>query len=348
MSTVQFLADSLNQLDLALDQVAANDRNYDRFAMMLVDNVVELLLHRHAENINETYQYDQQIRQGIQRLTDDLPSEAQEKVPMPGKLFCKHEVTEKEIRNALGRYFEAKVSLARKTGLIDDAVAGSFNRLHSIRNTAYHAGQKHEWILNSLAAFYISLASEVFPNFSDFGFSVCGSDEIPYRAQKYLDGNGKPSFNNAWKRVGKIAESRLTGLVTDLADDLTRTIDEIDGTISFCSLDGSRPRDQVVVAAQQLSKKAMAYADEHAPSDVTGPFRIEWLRENYPLECSTDPVPGWRKRLESLRTETDLHKALDKYSNFMDQTEDIRQAIDEFGMEIDAMIEHQSDVARGR
>jgi hypothetical protein len=270
MSTIQFLADSLNQLDLALDQVATNDRNYDRFAIMLVDNVVELLLHRHAQVINETFQYDQQIRAGIQRLTNDLPSKALKEIPTPGKMFCQHETTEKEIRSALGKYFETKVALARKTGLMDAAVAGSINELHSIRNTAYHAGKKHEGTLNSLAAFYITLACKIFQQFSEFGFSSCSEDNIPYRAQKYLDGDGVASFNNAWKRVGKIAESRLANLVADLTEDLTQTIDEIDETISFCSMDGAMPRSQVVITAQQLSEKAMTYVEEHAPQMQLG------------------------------------------------------------------------------
>lgn len=33
---------------LALDQLAVNDVNYKRFTLMLVDNVVELTLHKHA------------------------------------------------------------------------------------------------------------------------------------------------------------------------------------------------------------------------------------------------------------------------------------------------------------
>ena len=31
----QFVADQIEQLDLALDQLAMRDRNFDRFAMML-------------------------------------------------------------------------------------------------------------------------------------------------------------------------------------------------------------------------------------------------------------------------------------------------------------------------
>lgn len=45
---LQFIADQIDQLDLALDQLAVRDRNFDRFAMMLIDNMVELTLHKHA------------------------------------------------------------------------------------------------------------------------------------------------------------------------------------------------------------------------------------------------------------------------------------------------------------
>lgn len=349
MSTVQFLADSLNQLDLALDQVETNDRNYDRFAIMLVDNVVELLLHRHAQNINKSYQCDQQMQKGFRHLTKGLPPEAKKKIPVPGKILCKYEITEKEIRNALNRNFAGRVALARKTELIDDALAGSLNKLHLIRNTAYHAGKKHEGTLNSLAIFYIILACDIFKFFdSGFGFSSSSEDKIPYRAKKYLDGDADSAFKNAWERVGTIATSLPFDLVSDLADDLQLTIDEVDETIYFCSMDGAMPRDQVVVKAQQLSNKAMKYAEKNSPKDVVGPFRIDWLQKNYPLRYKSDPVPGWRNRLESLQIETDLHKALDKYSNFMVQTKEIRLNIDEFGMEIDAMIQHRIDVARGK
>lgn len=48
---IQFLADQLDQLDLALGQLALKDRNFDRFALMLIDNVVEVTLHQHALDI---------------------------------------------------------------------------------------------------------------------------------------------------------------------------------------------------------------------------------------------------------------------------------------------------------
>lgn len=67
---IQFLADNIDQLDLALDQLAVSDRNFDRFALMLIDNVVELTLHKYAQDraaendrwrSNEEPKYDPKI-----------------------------------------------------------------------------------------------------------------------------------------------------------------------------------------------------------------------------------------------------------------------------------------------
>jgi hypothetical protein len=43
---LKVLVNVLEQMDLALDQLAVNDVNYKRFTLMLVDNVVELTLHQ--------------------------------------------------------------------------------------------------------------------------------------------------------------------------------------------------------------------------------------------------------------------------------------------------------------
>lgn len=38
-----------DQLDLAIDQLVVRDRNFDWFALMLVDNVVKFIFYQHAE-----------------------------------------------------------------------------------------------------------------------------------------------------------------------------------------------------------------------------------------------------------------------------------------------------------
>ena len=69
---LQFVADQVDQLDLALDQLAVRDRNFDRFAMMLIDNVVELTLHGHARekaSENEMWRHDSNPKNGYSGLS---------------------------------------------------------------------------------------------------------------------------------------------------------------------------------------------------------------------------------------------------------------------------------------
>jgi len=125
---MQFLADQIDQLDLALDQLATKDRNFDRFALMLIDNVVELTLHQYAKDCS----YDNDLWRSS------------------GKSRSKPT----EVAAALGPYFDAKVRLARSKKLVSDEVCDSLQYLHSFRNTAYHRGLRHEGILHSLMLFY--------------------------------------------------------------------------------------------------------------------------------------------------------------------------------------------------
>ncbi|MNF13258.1 hypothetical protein D3C80_2150270 [compost metagenome] len=62
----------------------------------------------------------------------------------------------------------------------------------------------------------------------------------------------------------------------------------------------------------------------------------------------SDPVSGWRKRLDSLKTEKDPHAALKKYCDFLNQTEEIRSSISEAASQLDAHIQQLVDEARGK
>ncbi|MBX3206765.1 MAG: hypothetical protein KF764_16970 [Labilithrix sp.] len=135
-SDTQFFADQVEQLDLAVDQLGLKDRNFDRFAILLIDNVVELTLHRHAEA---------QQRRQEQRLWYRRPK--------PGD-----DERARAATAALGQRFDAKVKLAKMTGMLSFELGDSILYLHSFRNTAHHSGLRHEGILHALAIFYVKSA----------------------------------------------------------------------------------------------------------------------------------------------------------------------------------------------
>jgi hypothetical protein len=73
---------------------------------------------------------------------------------------------------------------------------------------------------------------------------------------------------------------------------------------------------------------------------------IQLLSREYPFLVKRDPIPSWRGQASSLRKETNPHRALKMYRDFMAQTEDLRTLLDEAHSLADAYIEEQIDRAR--
>ena len=329
---IQFLADNIDQMDLALDQLAVKDRNFDRFALMLIDNVVELTLHRHAQ---------------------DKASE-NEMWSRLGK--PKHDP--KAVQKALGQNFDNKVKFAAKSGLIDNIKCESILNLHSFRNTAYHKGLRHEGILHSIALFYFVNVCELLKGYSPTWWSWGSNDKLSHRARKYIGNprftNHEEVFNVAYQRLLDVADSMEEDLVGDLHSDMSATVRSIDDAIQFLA-DASpekRTRDQVIINCQAwpfaFTDEAKAFAQQNGcPEKCVGPY-VDWIAANYDWPVKSDPVPGWKRRLASLEKEKDYHMALKRYCDFMRQTEDIRSKIHESAAQLDAYIQEQIDIARGK
>ncbi|WP_269542012.1 hypothetical protein [Cerasicoccus fimbriatus] len=328
----QFLADNIDQLDLALDQLAVNDRNFDRFALMLIDNVAELTLHKYAQ---------------------DKASENE----MWGRI-SKPKNDPKILERALSQNFASKVHAACKFGMISQELHDSVLYLHQFRNTAYHKGLRHEGILHSLAIFYFQCVCQVLTSFQPTWFSWSSRDNISHRARKYIgkDGlkNSREVFYKAYERLSLVSESLDGALIEDLSLDMKSTIDSTDRCIDFLATDSPEKmsRDEVVVNAQAwpfaFSEEGKKFAIRNGcPEKCIGPY-VEWIAQNYPWTIKSDPINSWRRRHKSLTKESVKHKALKKYCDFLKQTEKIRAEIDESAAQLDAHIQHLIDVARGK
>jgi len=329
---IQFLADGIDQLDIALDQLAVRDRNFDRFALMLVDNITELTLHRYAQD-----------RAGENELWTRLQ---------------KPKYDPKPIANALGQNFENKVKLAAKLKLINNATCESILNLHAFRNTAYHRGLRHEGILHSLTLFYFTVVCELLTAYEPRFWSWSSSDVLSHRARKYLGdihrGTPQNDFRAAYTRLSEVAASMKPSLVTDLSIDMAATIEQGDNVIEFLSVDSPEPvsRDRAVILSQAwataFTDEGKAFAATKGCLEKTVAGYVNWLAAEYPWPFKRDPIPSWRLRVASLEKESDPHRALKKYCDFMRQTERFRAVLDESAAQLDGFIEEQIDIARGK
>ena len=331
---VQFLADIIDQLDTAIDQLAVSDRNFDRFAIMLIDNVVELTLYRYAQDKNSE---------------NKMWSWNKEKPP---------KYDPKALEKALGKRFDAKVKFAVKTGLIKETEGISLLNLHSFRNTAHHRGLHHEGILHSIAHFYFQNSCNLLIHYSPMWWSSGSNDSISHRAVKYIGKvdflSSKEAFDNAWHRLNDVSISMKSDLIGDLHKDMKNTISSTDEMIQFLANDAptKSTRDQVIIDSQAwpfaFTDKAKEFAQVNGYSDSNSLNIVEWIGLNYPWQIKSDPIASWRNRLNSLHSETHLHNALKKYCDFMTQTEDIRSKIYEAAAQLDAHIQQEIDRMRGK
>lgn len=328
----QFFSDQIDQLDLAIDQLAVCDRNFDRFALMLVDNVVELVLHQHAKD----------------------------KVMM-GRALDSNKKPKPEWKTALaatGQSFDAKVRYARETEIISAPTADSIQYLHSFRNSAYHQGSRHEGILHSLAVLYLRAACAVLSAYKPAFYGMHSGDKVSHRAVKYL---GKPdlfgqkdAFVHASARLTEVAESLGENLIDDLQADMLSTIEQIDDWLDFISEnDSDHPsRDESVRRCQawpfSWTEKAKDFAKANGCKASNMGEYVEWLAHNYNWQVKTDPISSWKTRHNSLKKEENKDAALKKYCDFMRQTEEFREALDKSVLQLDGYIQEEIDRARGK
>lgn len=333
MIELQSLADLLDQLDLALDQLFLDDRNHDRFALILVDNAAELALRARIKSISDT----EPSRNSLISVED----------------------YQKRLRRALGREFDEKVKFGVSVGWLSQEQGDAIIRLHGFRNTSYHQGLRHEGILHSVAVSYLRLVCELLIKNEVGSYASCGSDAISYRAMKYL---GRPAcvhtltnLTNAFQKVLDVSLTFGDSIIDDLASDLDSVIEAANASISFISGSSDAPgrRDWAVIFTQAFVFAQDDNANEKAQAMGFDPLKnkqlLDWLIDDYRnWPFLRDPVPNWRNRLKSLRSEKSANKAIKKYCDFMSQTYDIRQALEDVESQVDGYIDLQAEILRGK
>lgn len=73
------------------------------------------------------------------------------------------------------------------------------------------------------------------------------------------------------------------------------------------------------------------------------PTAKPWLGDIYPLRFKKDPVPGWQKQVDRLRSKRNPHAALASYAASVEHKGQLREALNESAMAAEAEIDRQID-----
>jgi hypothetical protein len=260
---------------------------------------------------------------------------------------------------ALGRHFDAKVRFAEKLGRLTNEVGESLSIFHAFRNEVYHIGLQHEAVLPTVAKFYHKVACELLASYSPPWFGYSPGMALPERARKFFSDqrfftNGAGDYQKACAQLGDSITLDPDELTTPLADHMDDLIVQQDIAIEMIATGGPHQHTCNKAVSETFAwniaftEKGKQFARDHGfPGGSILAF-VTWIANNCPPPFRTDPIPGWQRRAARLRAETNPHRALKRYRDFMIQTAEIRAALAEAHGQVEQYIDEQVDRMRGR
>lgn len=336
MTALSFYAALLDQMDLALEHLDKGSVHDARFALMLTDNAVELAIHRLA---TEKYAH----LKSWHHLEDSYP----------------HKL---ELAEAVGQSFDAKLKFARIEKMVTEEQARTVAIMHEFRNELYHVGLQHETILPAIAPFYFSVACDILKAFPGRGLYYGNKTVIPERAKKYFDSSRhNPAelgdFEKACGTLKDRCQLDKGKTIGALADHMAFIVTENNVYLDVIST-GVYPkgkgitRDQATIDCQTwrlaFSPEGHKFARENGFSGRSIHELVDWLAANYRLTIKKDPIPGWKRRVQRLRSKGTTHLAVANYVDFLRDTSQFRDDLAESCAAAEAEIDRQIDEYRSR
>jgi hypothetical protein len=303
---MKFASNIIEQMDMAFDFISMPDSTNHRLAIILIDNCIELLLHRHAESLNKQREYT--------------------------KLEENSKYSERDIKKATGRYFPPKVMFAHKSELINDDEKLSINLIHNFfRNQLYHQGLKYNRILCDVAKYYYQICTGILCKFSSPYTEI---DNSPIRARKYLGTTG--DFSSACLKLHEMGSIFYNHLPNALFGDLKEFIYHYNSLFEYmwCHHTPEHISKRTMRLRycqyweQEDSQKFDDFLKENKRESLDGEDREIFLLENYEWDIKDDPIPEWKDIQHQILYEKNPAKALKLYVNLMQSTEAVREMID--------------------
>lgn len=333
---MQYIYSVIEQLDLAAQQLHKASSAYSRFALLLVDNMVELMIHR-------------QCQMAIHR--DEMSS----RIGRP-----KYDA--KSRSKALGHHVDQKVKFCRSLGVIDQDEFDFILAAHEYRNELYHVGIRHEKLIFPLAWQYHSLACLLFAKLKTDGFMHEGRGFVRSdAAQEHW-----PEGANPLSEGGAAFEEASTSLLAakpplspsfseQVSAYAVNAVEEVDSALEFLIEDnmGGLGEEEVLYGIQfhkfirsEAGEEALGFTDE--PSFEEYHRRVAEVELGWKPQYGSRPTARWLVRAQSLSQSPSPADAVRRFVGLRDEMAPFRLTVIEAARELDEGIQLRIDAARGK
>lgn len=332
---MDYLSLCVEQLDLSVKQLHFNDPSYDRLSLILIDNIVELILHRQCERLI---------------LRDDMY-----------KSWRKQKYPKTIRKKVLGQSFKEKTKFCKNENLMSEEEQIFINICHKHRNVLYHVGIKYNDILHSLAILYHQLGCEIFKRLKPDGFI------LPFPKKKYSEAVEKhlnPSkdgfdifkaIDDAYESLSEERPDMLILFPQVLSKSAISALENLENGLTFLVEDNpSNLNEEQIIFHVQLwdyleDKDTVGEATRMSGIEYNDFFRaMKYLEQNWSAPIGNNPIPKWKTRAENLKTETNNFVCMAKYDTLRNDMSIFENAVNKAWSALDRDIQLQIDAALGK
>jgi len=328
----------IEQLDLAAIQLQQNHPSYSRFALILTDNIIELMLHKQCE---------------VEFQNDQLW-----KLISPDKQKYSTKLKQK----VLGQQFIEKLKFVRRLGKISDDEKHFILVCHKYRNELYHSGIKHDDIIYPLAWYYHDIVCDMFPKLKmSYGYSWSSRDFITEAVKKHAGEKGIEILN-VEESLAKTAES-LKRHKPDISEPLPVFLSEaaigrigkVQKNLKFLVADNPQGYGEA-----EMIKHIQFYdfleTERERPDSPLSTCKdhkqffqlVEKIKDKWQPKVGKNPISGWWQNAKDIATESNDTKGLLKFERLRANMMYFDGVVTEAAISLDGWIQEQIDIARGK
>jgi hypothetical protein len=321
----------IEQLDLAAQQLDKRNPSYARFAIILIDNVIELITHSICSD--EITNDDLWIRLGDPKLSS------------------------KQRQDALGQRFDRKIAFCRSRNRISNDEAEAIHICHRYRNELYHAGLKYKNVVWDIADFYYQVAVSVLEKrYSPRYWS--SASVISPAVERHAGMKGKliaPEMKAVAESLRSIKPATEYSLRESLSEAALERIEETQSALDFLVSDGTEHHDekQTLRGVQfenwmrSDDSLVLAVRDRLKRPDQLVAART-FLEMVWTPKYSDTPLPAFEKQAKSIHTQKSELDGLKSFERFRSEFSFISELLEEAASSLDNYIQMEIDRLRGK
>ena len=323
------------QLEESKRFIVEGDVAHLRLALILLDNAVEVMMHRVVESeLVHAGMYANMLKNFGTRPLDEEGSRLRNKI-------AEHTIPDKE-QKQIRRYFPAKLKfLSENRNRMSKTIARALKHLHSYRNETQHLDKIRKESMLPAVLILLDIALDLLVELTPGMVMWSSDDDLSWR-KKYGFGEKLVEAEVLRRRIAaKLREGLpldLPGIRTSLIGHLTDRLGAMENELDFVA-----QHSRVGPDRELILKDVQFWHSKHS-----GKLPKEAAFDTYVPQFNLACMPRWRGQVTSLSTVDDKSEMFDVFGTIEDDFEPLETMIDDAVSSIDAAIQIQIDIARGK